>query len=162
MTSYSFSKQDVQGYPSCWKRRYHCFWDTGGAMWVDIMPCGRTANSDLYIRNLKPRRSVSRKFEIKNVAGILSTTKHEHARALKYRKQPQNSHGLFFHTHHTAQTLLHQISTSLVPSKMPFMVNVCLSQVMRVDRLGALRRANPSLGGILPSVVCLSEIVKLR
>jgi hypothetical protein len=88
------------------------------------MPCGQTVTSDLYFRPLKPCRSVSREFELENVAGIFSTTTHEHTRALEYRKQPKNPHGLFFPSHHTAQTLLHQISTSLEPSKMPFMIKV--------------------------------------
>jgi hypothetical protein len=46
-----------------------------------------------------------------------STTTHKRTQVLKYWKQQKNSHGLFFLTHHTAQTLLHQISTSLETSK---------------------------------------------
>jgi hypothetical protein len=31
----------------------HCFWDAEGVILLDIMPCGQTINSDLYIQTLK-------------------------------------------------------------------------------------------------------------
>jgi hypothetical protein len=41
---------------------------------------------------------------------------HDQTQVWKYRKQSQNSDGQFFFTHHSAQILLPQISTTLDPS----------------------------------------------
>ena len=70
---------------------------------------------------LKPCKSFSGEFNLTNV--LLKTsfnvTMHNHTQVLKHSKQSQNLDGLFFPTHHTAQILLLQISTSLQPSKTP-------------------------------------------
>ena len=38
---------------SVWKVTDTVFWDAEGLILVDIMPCGQTINSDLYIPTLK-------------------------------------------------------------------------------------------------------------
>jgi hypothetical protein len=94
------------------------FWgDAEGVILLD-MSDGQTIHSDLYIQILKTLQKRFRRVRPhRNVAEIL--LQHDIARPHTSPQKAITELGLFFPTHHTAQILLPQISTSLKPSKMP-------------------------------------------
>jgi len=51
-------------------RHLHCFWDTEGAILVDIMPCVRTVNADHYIHTVETLQKRFKGGRTQNVAGI--------------------------------------------------------------------------------------------
>jgi hypothetical protein len=73
-------------------------------------------------RPLKSCKSISGEFDLTKMLlkSSFNMTMHEHT-SLKTQEQSQNSDGLFFPTHHIAQILLPQISTTLETSRMPSM-----------------------------------------
>jgi hypothetical protein len=46
------SEKAFKATPSAEKVMATVFWDAEGVILVDIIPCGQTTNSDLYIRTL--------------------------------------------------------------------------------------------------------------
>jgi hypothetical protein len=108
------------------------FWDAEGVILVDIMPRCQPINSNLYIQITKTLEKQFSKVQLhKNVVEILNMTMHGHTKVSKQRKQSQSLDGLFLPTHHTAQILLSQISTSLKPSTIPS-VGKCLEVMTRL------------------------------
>jgi hypothetical protein len=51
--STSPQKMMFKAIPSVGKVKDTVFWDAEGVILVDIIPCGQTINSDLYIQTLK-------------------------------------------------------------------------------------------------------------
>jgi hypothetical protein len=98
------------------------FRDAEGIIWVDICHMVTPLTRIRTFKLLEPRRSISGEFDLIKMflKSSFNTTMHNHTQALKTHEAITKL-GLFSPTHHTAQILLPQISTSSELSKTPSM-----------------------------------------